>query len=197
MDGVDAELLRVNVGFMAVACPAGTSRITFRYRTPGLRTGLCITLGAATLLGLYLLFGCLRRTRRGASASVSDAASVSAEQSGTPARPGAGEPSDAAVSPGSAPSSELSVSRSPAPPAERSASRDSAASSEPAVSPSPAAPPSAPRSPVSPRLQPQEPEPTDPDFPKGFNLYGYYRPQPFSPPDGSIHSTNAETEGNA
>lgn len=222
VDGVDAELLRVNVGFMAVACPAGTSRITFRYRTPGLRTGLCITLGAAALLGLYLLLGCLRRTRRGASASVSDAASVSAKQSGNPVRPGAGEPSDggalspeppaalwdatsprgsampsdAAVSPGSAPSPERSASRNSAPPAERSASRDSAASSEPAVSPSPAAPPSAPRSPVSPRLQPQEPEPTDPDFPKGFDLYGYYRPQPSSPPDGSIHSTNAETEGN-
>lgn len=56
VDGKPAKIERVNVGFMAVACDAGTSSIRFTYRTPGLDTGVRIAAASAALLTLYLLF---------------------------------------------------------------------------------------------------------------------------------------------
>ena len=50
VNGKPADIVKVNVGFMAVKVPAGTSSIRFNYRTPGL------TLGAAASGGGILLF---------------------------------------------------------------------------------------------------------------------------------------------
>jgi hypothetical protein len=46
---------KVSYGFMAVRGETGANRIVFRYRTPGLRTGVCITLGSVLILAVYLL----------------------------------------------------------------------------------------------------------------------------------------------
>ena len=56
VNGQQAEILRVNVGFMAVAVPAGESvRIDFTYETPGLGTGVLISLGSLMALIGYLV----------------------------------------------------------------------------------------------------------------------------------------------
>lgn len=56
VNGQEAEILKAGVGFMAVLCPAGTDvTIRFDYMTPGLLTGLLITLAAVVLFVAYLL----------------------------------------------------------------------------------------------------------------------------------------------
>lgn len=57
VNGEPAEVEKVNVGFMAVKVPANTtSTIEFKYETPGLKLGIYITLGAALILVLYMIF---------------------------------------------------------------------------------------------------------------------------------------------
>ncbi len=64
VNGQPAEILPVNVGFMAVACPAGEAvDIRFEYETPGLRLGLIISAAGLLALALYLLL-CIRHNRR-------------------------------------------------------------------------------------------------------------------------------------
>lgn len=64
VNGQPAEIRKVNVGFMAVACPAGEDAvIRFDYETPGLRTGVYISLGGLLLLVIHLLRS-LRHNRR-------------------------------------------------------------------------------------------------------------------------------------
>lgn len=64
VNGQPAEIRKVNVGFMAVACPAGEDAvIRFDYKTPGLRTGVYISLGGLLLLVIHLLRS-LRHNRR-------------------------------------------------------------------------------------------------------------------------------------
>ncbi len=55
VNGRDAEVERVNVGFMAVRCDAGENTITFTYETPGLRIGIIVMICGAAGLVLYLL----------------------------------------------------------------------------------------------------------------------------------------------
>lgn len=55
VNGEPADVEKVSYGFMAVRAEAGANRIEFRYRTPGLRTGLYVTLGSVILLAAYLL----------------------------------------------------------------------------------------------------------------------------------------------
>lgn len=56
VNGQPAEIFRVNVGFMAVAVPAGDSvRIDFTYATPGLGTGVLISLSSLMALVGYLV----------------------------------------------------------------------------------------------------------------------------------------------
>lgn len=60
VNGQDAEILRVNVGFMAVAVPGGESvRIDFSYSTPGLGAGAAMT--ALALMGLVAYLAICRR----------------------------------------------------------------------------------------------------------------------------------------
>lgn len=53
VNGKPAELFKVNVGFMAVKVPAGTSSIRFDYKTPGLQVGALASLGGLFLIALY------------------------------------------------------------------------------------------------------------------------------------------------
>ena len=67
VNGEPAQIVKANVGFMAVLCPAGTDvTIRFDYMTPGLKYGLLLSLAALTLFLLYLvLMTCFdRRMRR-------------------------------------------------------------------------------------------------------------------------------------
>lgn len=66
VNGKPADVEKVSYGFMAVRADAGGNVIMFRYRTPGLRTGEFITLGAALILAAYLLImRFIDRKRRG------------------------------------------------------------------------------------------------------------------------------------
>jgi hypothetical protein len=57
VDGTPIKIEQVNVGFMAVLCPAGTSNIRFNYMTPGLFTGIEITgVSIVVLVGYLLIF---------------------------------------------------------------------------------------------------------------------------------------------
>ena len=67
VNGEPAQIVKANVGFMAVLCPAGADiTIRFDYMTPGLKYGLLLSLAALTLFLLYLvLMTCFdRRMRR-------------------------------------------------------------------------------------------------------------------------------------
>lgn len=55
VDGKEAKIEQVNVGFMAVLVPAGNHTVTFTYRTPYLNEGILVTLVTAVLAGIYLL----------------------------------------------------------------------------------------------------------------------------------------------
>ena len=56
VNGQEAVIEKVNVGFMAVRVPAGqTSEIRFQYETPGLKIGIVISIAALLLFIGYLL----------------------------------------------------------------------------------------------------------------------------------------------
>lgn len=59
VNGKKAEIVKANKGFMAVVVPAGTSSIRFEYMTPGLNTGMWVTLIS---LGVMLLYTLLANT---------------------------------------------------------------------------------------------------------------------------------------
>lgn len=64
VDGKPAEIRKVNVGFMAVECPAGkTVEVRFDYETPGLHYGAYISAAAFALLLLYWLFATLHNRK--------------------------------------------------------------------------------------------------------------------------------------
>ena len=54
VNGEPAQVEKVNVGFMAVKVPAGTSEIRFDYSTPGLRFGAVVSAAGVLILILYL-----------------------------------------------------------------------------------------------------------------------------------------------
>ena len=55
VDGVPAEIERVNKGFMAVLVDAGTSVIRFNYRTPMLDTGIYVSLISIIIFLIYFI----------------------------------------------------------------------------------------------------------------------------------------------
>jgi len=55
VNGQKAVIEKVNMGFMAVMVPAGTSHIVLSYRTPLLSEGILITAAAFMILAIYLL----------------------------------------------------------------------------------------------------------------------------------------------
>lgn len=54
VNGEKAEIIKVNVGFMAVKCEAGENSIRFDYETPGGKTGLWITLFSLLVFLIYV-----------------------------------------------------------------------------------------------------------------------------------------------
>lgn len=65
VNGQPADIVKVNVGFMAVKVPAGKADIRFTYRTPGLRAGAAGTAAGFAGLGAYVWVS--RRRRRAAA----------------------------------------------------------------------------------------------------------------------------------
>lgn len=65
VNGQPAEIIKSNVGFMAVRAPAGANTITFTYTTPGLKLGTAVSAGAILILIGYTVL-CSRRRRRAA-----------------------------------------------------------------------------------------------------------------------------------
>lgn len=55
VNGKEAEIEKVNVGFMAVKVPEGASTIRFDYETPRLKAGFVITGGSLAILLIYIL----------------------------------------------------------------------------------------------------------------------------------------------
>lgn len=55
VNGKKAEILKVNIGFMAVKVGEGMSEIRFDYTTPMLSLGIKVSTGAAVILILYLI----------------------------------------------------------------------------------------------------------------------------------------------
>lgn len=55
VDGKPVEIEKVNAGFMAVLVEPGTSIIRFNYKTPGLDTGIYISLGALIVFLIYFI----------------------------------------------------------------------------------------------------------------------------------------------
>lgn len=62
VNGVETEIENVNLGFMAVPAGEGENEIRFEYTTPGLRTGVIISLCSAVVFCGYLLISfCFQR----------------------------------------------------------------------------------------------------------------------------------------
>jgi hypothetical protein len=55
VDSQAAPIVRADVIYRAVRVPAGEHRVEFRYTTPGLRTGLWLSAGAAVVVGVSFL----------------------------------------------------------------------------------------------------------------------------------------------
>ena len=62
VNGEKTEIVKANVGFMAVKAPAGENTIVFRYRTPGLYEGIAVSFAALIVWILYVWY--MRRYRR-------------------------------------------------------------------------------------------------------------------------------------
>lgn len=64
VNGKECEIEKVNVGFMAVKVPVGTSEISFTYTTPGLIDGLKITAISAAVFLVYILIFVIYNKKR-------------------------------------------------------------------------------------------------------------------------------------
>ncbi len=54
MNGVPAEVEKVDNGLMAVAAPAGHSEIVFTYHTAGLRQSVAVSAGAIVVYAVWV-----------------------------------------------------------------------------------------------------------------------------------------------
>jgi uncharacterized membrane protein YfhO len=64
VDGQPVPLLPANVAVRGVRLPAGNHRVTFTYRTPGLRLGALISLVTLGVLGLAVFAERARRNSK-------------------------------------------------------------------------------------------------------------------------------------
>ena len=64
VNGKNADVEKVNYGFMAVKVPKGKSEIVFTYRTPGFKTGTAISICAAAAFVIYMTLIILFRVRK-------------------------------------------------------------------------------------------------------------------------------------
>jgi hypothetical protein len=65
VNGKSADLIKVNVGFMAVRVPKGTSTIVFHYQTPGAKLGAAATAGGVGLFLFYWFFTRRKKSTKG------------------------------------------------------------------------------------------------------------------------------------
>ena len=65
VNGKAADIVKVNVGFMAVKVPKGTSSIRFNYQTPGAKLGAAASAGGAALFVFYWYFTRSKKRRKG------------------------------------------------------------------------------------------------------------------------------------
>ena len=81
VNGEPAEIVKVNVGFMAVKVPAGTAEIRFNYHTPGLNAGLVITAGSVLVLAAYVLLSRkLKKAPTSAPAAMEESSAPTTEE---------------------------------------------------------------------------------------------------------------------
>lgn len=64
VDGEEVEIVRANVGFMAVRVPEGKHTVRFAYHTPGLVAGIAVGIGGMLLTAGYLALVFLLRRRK-------------------------------------------------------------------------------------------------------------------------------------
>ena len=64
VNGGQAEIVKANVGFMAVKVPKGTSSIRFSYQTPGAKLGAAVSCGGGLLFLFYWLVTRDRRLKK-------------------------------------------------------------------------------------------------------------------------------------
>ena len=76
VNGEEAEIVKANVGFMAVKIPEGESTVRFNYMTPGLIPGLLVSAVSASLLIIYLLI-CMLLSKKGRKRNKAEDNSIS------------------------------------------------------------------------------------------------------------------------
>ncbi len=64
VNGVDTDVERANIGFMAVKVEAGESTITFAYKNPYSALGIKISIGAAAAFAVYAIICIILRKKR-------------------------------------------------------------------------------------------------------------------------------------
>ena len=72
MDGKPVEILRANIGFMAVEADGGRHEIRFSYRTPGLDAGLLCSGAALAFIAAFEIGWARRRKARSGREGVSE-----------------------------------------------------------------------------------------------------------------------------
>lgn len=65
VNGKSTDIIKVDYGFMAVACDAGDSTITFNYKTYGMTAGKALTAGGIVIFAVYMgvVFYCKKKER--------------------------------------------------------------------------------------------------------------------------------------
>ncbi len=64
VNGKEAEIIKANIGFMAVNVGEGVSQIEFKYTTPYLALGIQISIAALGIFAIYLIISLITRKRR-------------------------------------------------------------------------------------------------------------------------------------
>lgn len=84
VNGQPSEIIKANVGFMAVEVPEGDSEIRFDYKTPGLSSGITVSVISLVVLVVYASASAafLFKKRKTQSAGTEEAAEISEEQKG-------------------------------------------------------------------------------------------------------------------
>ncbi|MBQ5960159.1 MAG: YfhO family protein [Firmicutes bacterium] len=64
VNGRDVDVENVQIGFIAVACEAGSNDIVFRYETPGLALGIKVSLACTVILAVWCIAGAVMNRKR-------------------------------------------------------------------------------------------------------------------------------------
>lgn len=80
INGQKSEILKTNVGFMAVECGTGKNDIRFIYETPGLKTGMLMSGGSLLIFLCYMGTIVYLKRKKGNTVSVSVSCGKSAEE---------------------------------------------------------------------------------------------------------------------